>query len=565
MPVKRRNLALCYVALYERLSREDGDGVSLSIANQQTMLEEYAKERGFKPIRHYTDDGYSGSTFNRPGWKRLIDDIEQGLVFTVIVKDLSRIGRNYLETGFYTEMFFPRHNVRLIAIGNGIDSAYQQNMEYTPFMNLINDWYVREYRKRMRTAWKVKGDSGQHIGTVCMYGYKDDPDNKGHWLIDEEAAEVVREIFQLTLDGMMPNDIARLLKARKVYRPSYYRAMRRPNFRAPDNPYDWQDWTVRDILRQAEYKGQTVNHKTKQPENLRKKAKRKQSPETWQIFDATQEPIVEPEVWDAVQQKLGTHPANERLWEPSPLKGMIYCGDCGKMMRNVRQAGKAKEPGQEDRPKDYFACSSQLRAKRHNEIPACTPHRVNTDEVTDILLENLRFLADEFIEDERFLSRAGDALEGKADENITEIQTKIRNLKVQHQNIEDRIALAYEKNFANDMTNEEFSEILMECEQKQMDIAQMMEELEALCSEMQGQKTAGQSAKALLRTECKFTTLTREMVDELVEKIVVYEQKSEKGRSEKKIKIYLKGIGVTEVQIKGGREYGRKHQVDSTI
>ena len=220
-------------ALYERLSRDDElNGDSNSIVNQKKMLEKYAKEQGFTNLAHYTDDGYSGTNFDRPDWKRLTADIEEGKIGCVIVKDMSRIGRNYLEVGFYTEVLFREKGVRFIAISNGVDSTHSESNEFAPFLNIMNapflnimnEWYLRDLSRKQKAAVRVKGESGKPTTNIAIYGYKKDPEDNNHWLVDEEAAAVVRRIFQLIIEGNGPMQVARILTNEKVERPSYYLA-----------------------------------------------------------------------------------------------------------------------------------------------------------------------------------------------------------------------------------------------------------------------------------------------------------------------------------------------------
>jgi DNA invertase Pin-like site-specific DNA recombinase len=212
-------------ALYERLSRDDElQGDSNSIKNQKQMLEDYARQHQFENIQHYTDDGYSGGDFERPAWKRMMEDVEAGKIGVVIAKDMSRIGRNYLEVGYYTEIKFREKGVRFIAIGNSVDSAVQGSSEFVPFLNIVNEWYLRDCSRKIRASVTAKGNSGKHISSQVIYGYKKDPEDGNHWIIDEEAAAVVRRIFQLTIEGLGPYAIASRLAEDMVERPSYYMA-----------------------------------------------------------------------------------------------------------------------------------------------------------------------------------------------------------------------------------------------------------------------------------------------------------------------------------------------------
>ena len=266
-------------ALYERLSRDDDlAGESNFIVNQKKMLENYARENGFENYQHYTDDGWSGGNFERPDWKRLIADIEAGKVGCVIAKDMSRIGRDYLQTGFYTEVMFREKGVRFIAIANGVDSSVQGSNEFAPFLNIMNEWYLRDCSRKIQSTLKQKGLSGKHLTNNVIYGYKKDPDNPDHWIIDEEAAEVVRRIFRLVIEGNGTQQIAKILTEDKVLRPSCYLAQRGLGAykNKPDNlhPYTWNCSTISSMLVKPEYMGYTVNFR-RTKENYKDKKRKK--------------------------------------------------------------------------------------------------------------------------------------------------------------------------------------------------------------------------------------------------------------------------------------------------
>ncbi len=254
-------------ALYERLSKDDGvSDESNSIKNQKEMLENYAKQQGFTNLVHYTDDGYSGGGFERPAWKQMISDIENGKVSCVIAKDMSRMGREYLQTGFYTEVLFRENGVRFIAITNGVDSSIASSNEFTPFLNIMNEWYLRDCSRKQVAAFKARGNAGKHTTCEAIYGYKKDPNDKHHWIVDEEAAAVVKKIFNLTVEGYGTCMIANKLREERIEKPSIYLARQnrgtQRNVVDWDAPYDWCSSTVRNILAHPEYMGHTVNFRS---------------------------------------------------------------------------------------------------------------------------------------------------------------------------------------------------------------------------------------------------------------------------------------------------------------
>ena len=265
--MKKQSEQTKITALYERLSHDDElAGESNSIVNQKKMLEKYATEQGFSNLAHYTDDGWSGTNFERPDWKRLLTDIEDGKIGCVIVKDMSRIGRNYLQVGFYTEVLFREKGVRFIAISNGVDSTQQSSNEFAPFLNIINEWYVRDTSRKIKSVLHAKGMDGKHLTSNAIYGYKKDPEDNDHWIIDEEAAAVVRRIYQLIIEGNGPMQVARILTNKKVERPSYYLAKQGLGTCRGScdmsRPYTWTATTISDIVGKPEYMGHTVNFRT---------------------------------------------------------------------------------------------------------------------------------------------------------------------------------------------------------------------------------------------------------------------------------------------------------------
>ena len=346
-------------ALYCRLSRDDElAGDSNSIVNQKAILSKYAKENHFSNTLFFVDDGYSGTNFNRPGWSELLEKIENGEVATLIVKDMSRLGRDYLKVGFYTEVLFVEKGVRFIAINNGIDSANQQESDFTPFLNIINEWYAKDTSKKIRAVMKSKGEADEHLCTNPPYRYRKDPENKKRWIVDEEAAEVVKRIFALCLDGYGPSQIARILKADKVITPTVQlqqtgRVIRN---QLPNNPYHWKSETVADILERPEYRGHTVNFKTFKQSYKSKKTcynpKEKQL-----VFENTHEAIINADTWERVQELRKNKRRPARTGKTNMFSGIVRCADCGEKLYYC--TSKDFEARQ-----DHFVCStSRLKGK----------------------------------------------------------------------------------------------------------------------------------------------------------------------------------------------------------
>ena len=283
-------------AIYCRLSRDDElTGDSNSIVNQKAILKRYAKEQGFRNIQFFVDDGYSGANFNRPDWQRMISMVENDQIGVLIAKDMSRIGRNYLKVGLYTEMLFPEHNVRFIAVNSGVDSANQEDNDFTPFLNIINEFYVKDSSKKVKAVMKQKGESGEYLTTNPPYGYMKDPDNsKRHWIVDDEAAAVVRQIFAWCMEGFGPSQIAKKLREAKVDCPTVHwmKMGRNAPANTPDDPYAWAPRTITGILEKMEYLGHMVNFKTRKL-SYKSKKKLENPPDQWKIFENTHEAIID--------------------------------------------------------------------------------------------------------------------------------------------------------------------------------------------------------------------------------------------------------------------------------
>lgn len=317
-------------ACYERLSQEDKlDGESNSISNQKRILEKYCRDHGYTAIRHYDeDDGYSGTNFNRPGFQRMLADIKAGKIKRVVVKDMSRFGRNYLQVGMYTEMLFPEYGVHFIAVNDGVDSV-RGDSEFTAIRNVFNEMYAKDTSKKIRATWQSKGRSGEHLTTIPPYGYKKDPEDKKRWIVDEEAAAIVQKIFALCMDGLGPTQITKWLQKNKVLNPTAYaydKGLPVSN-KPPVNPYKWTNETVSRILERLDYLGHTVNFKTTK-QSFKSKKKLWNDPSEWVIFENTQEPIIEESVFLIVQKiRQGRRPT--KMGDMGMFSGLLYCADCG--------------------------------------------------------------------------------------------------------------------------------------------------------------------------------------------------------------------------------------------
>ena len=461
-------------ALYERLSRDDDlTGDSNSILNQKRYLESYAAQRGYTNIVHYTDDGWSGGNFDRPAWKRLVADIEAGRVAHLLCKDLSRIGRNYLQTGFYTEVMFRQNGVHFVAVANNIDSEEQDSGEFAPFLNIMNEWYLRDQSKKVSAAYRVKGKAGKPTTNNAIYGYKKDPEDKDHWLVDEEAAAVVRRIFRLAVEGHGPHEIAKILTQEKVECPAYYLARNgrgsRKNTVDTSRPYDWYGFTVSSMLTKPEYMGHTVNFRSSKKSYRDKRVKN--DPSDWLIFENTHEAIVDPETWQLAQQVKRTVRRTDTTGVANPLTGLVFCADCGAKMYNHR--GKRKKAGREYSV-DFYSCSTYtLTFERETQM--CSSHTVSTKALNALILETIRTTASYAIQNkEEFIQKVCSISQVRQQEAAKELKRKVAKERRRSAELDVLIKKLYETYAMGKLEEKRFELLCAEYEKEQAELEQLL-------------------------------------------------------------------------------------------
>lgn len=535
-------------ALYERLSRDDDQvGDSNSIVNQKKYLESYAEQRGYTNIQHYTDDGWSGGNFNRPAWKQLEADIEAGKVVHVIVKDMSRIGRDYLQTGFYTEVFFREHGVHFIAIANSVDSDDQNSNEFAPFLNIMNEWYLRDLSRKQRTAIRVKGESGKPTTNCAIYGYKKMPGDKYSWYIDEEAAAVVRRIFRLTIEGNGPYDIARILYDDKVETPAVYAAKQgRGVWKSKEefpNPYNWSGYIVGQILSKPEYMGHTVNFRSHK-QSYKDKNPVMNPKEEWLIFENTHEAIVDKETWELAQKLRKTPRRHDTLGEANPLTGLMFCADCGAKMTNHRSRGGTESSPY---PSDFYDCSTYTLAhqKRTN---ACCGHYIRTKAVRELVLNTIRTVSTFAISNqEEFAEKVRAASQIKQKEAAKETKRRLSKDKKRIAELDNIIKKLYESFAIGRITDERFDTLLAEYEAEQKTLQASVAEAEQRVSSFEEDTVRVEQFMELARKYTDFSELTTMMINEFIDKIIVHAPEKVKGDRVQEVEIYLKFIGHFEL------------------
>ena len=525
-------------ALYCRLSRDDElQGDSNSIVNQKKILEKYAREHGYSNFKFYVDDGISGTTFNRPGFQQMIADIEAGLVKRVIIKDMSRFGRDYLQVGMYTEIMFPEHDIHFIAVNDGVDSTQGDN-EFTPFRNIINEWYAKDTSKKIRAVMKVKGNAGEHLATMPPYGYMKSSDDKKQWVKDEEAAQVVYEIGLYIMDGLGPSQIARKLTERKILTPAaYYESKgRTTNVTKKGSPYAWDSSTIADIMdRWREYLGHTVNFKTRKKSYKSKKTLL--NPETeWKIFENTHEAIIDQQTFDLAQKIRSNVRRYPNGWgEAAPLTGLLYCADCGGKMY-VHRTNNGKRISQ-------YTCSNYTKVPCGTLCP--TQHRINESAVLTLVSDTLRAIA-EYSRNGRteFIHTVQETQVAQQSADISKKRRRLAAAQKRAGELEKLICKIYEDNALGKLPDARYKALDAQYAKEQDALEIEIAELEkAVTGYEQSQKSA-EKFIALIDKYENFDTLTNTMLNEFVEKILVHER-ARKGSQDttQEIEIYFNFLG----------------------
>lgn len=535
-------------ALYERLSRDDDNaGDSNSIVNQKKYLEGYAGQRGYSNCVHYTDDGWSGGNFERPAWKKLVEDIEAGKVTHVIVKDMSRVGRDYLQTGFYTDVMFRERGVHFIAIANGVDSDDQTTSEFAPFLNIMNEWYLRDLSRKQKTAIRVKGESGKPTTNCVIYGYRKDPEDKYHWLIDEEAAAVVRRIFWLTIDGKGPYDIARILFDDKVETPAvYWGKQNKGIWKSKEeypNPYNWSGYIVGNILSKPEYMGDTVNFRSHKA-SYKDKHSVKNPKDEWLIFKDTHEAIVDRETWELAQKLRKTPKRIDTIGIANPFTGLLYCADCGEKMYNHRSRGN---PEKGNYPSDFFDCSTYTRAhQKHSH--ACSGHYITTKNLRTLVLDTIRTVSAYAISDqEAFLEKVRSASQIRQKEAAKDAKRQLNKNRRRVDELDTIIKKLYESFAVGRISEERFDGLLKDYEAEQKELTAAVTEAEEQLSSYEEDTDRAEQFLMLAKKYTDFSELTTQMINEFIEKIIVHAPEKVDGDRVQEIEIYLNFIGRFEL------------------
>ena len=524
--------------LYERLSRDDNlEGESYSIGNQKKLLAKVAKEKGYTNLVHFLDDGISGVTMDRPGFVEMIRQLEQGKAAAVFVKDLSRLGRNYIEVGRLTEEFFPDHDIRLVAVSDNIDTAEGEN-ELAPIRNLFNEWYARDISKKRRISNKIKGNAGEPMGQP-PYGYIKDPNDSKHWIVDDEAAQVVRRVYSMTLEGFGTEQIAAQLEKDDVLTPRAYwltKGIKRPGKGKQQPPTKWNSSTITKILSLQEYCGDILNFKT-YSKSYKNKKRIDNDRENWVVFQDVHEAIIERAVYEQVQRKRGKiRKRRTNNGEHNMFSGLLVCADCGSNLHFHFNQGNPEIK--------YFNCSNY----KGNRGTCTSTHYVRVDFLEEVVLGEIRRLTkfaslyeDEFVKAVIGHSQQAEQTDRKLKEK------ELRTLLARDEELDGLFERIYEDNVSGKLSDDRFAKMSRRYEDEQKELA---EKIKKLRSEIEKQSSRSMTTDMFIGLVRKYTRarkLTPRMLNELVEKIEVFNAEKIDGVWEQRLRIHYNCVGTIEI------------------
>ena len=535
---KARTTEEQWTALYCRLSCDDDlQGDSNSIRNQKMLLKQYADEHRLRNVRFYVDDGYSGSNFDRPDFQRMIRDIDEGKVSAVIVKDMSRFGRDHILVGYYTKYYFAEADVRFIAVYDQVDSELNPDDDITPFKNILNEMYAKDCSKKIKAVMKAKGNAGKHLVTHPPLGYKKDLNDKEKWVIDERGAETVREIFSLCINGYGPTQIARILTERKVDTPVVYfhkHGLPTPS-KIRDGSEIWDQKSVAGILENLEYTGCTVNFKTYKKSY--KSKKRIEAPkEDRLVFENTQEAIIDRQTFDTVQKIRQCKRRPTPMGEMNALSGMLYCADCGKKMYLCRCTTMKQA--------EYFNCSTYRKKKKN----LCTSHQITVKAVETLLLDDLRrTLQFAQSQKEEFLRILEENSEVKTKQEIKENLRKLSAAEERIKALDKIIQSLYEDKVAGKLSEERYLKLSDTYETEQAELTEKAQTLKAEIEKDKKEKDHILDFLCLVEKYSSVEELTPEIIRSFVDKIIVHEKRKENVHYRQEVEIVYNFIGAVEI------------------
>ena len=524
--------------LYERLSRDDNlEGESYSIGNQKKLLTKVAKEKGYTNLIHFLDDGISGVTMNRPGFQAMIEQLEQGKAAAVFVKDLSRLGRNYIEVGRLTEEFFPEHDIRLVAVSDNIDTDEGEN-EMAPIRNLFNEWYSRDISKKKRISNKIKGNAGEPLGQP-PYGYMKDPEDPKHWIIDMEAALVVRRVYSMTLDGFGTEQIAAQLEQEGILTPRAYwltKGIKRPGKGKEQPPTKWNSSTITKILTTQEYCGDILNFKT-YSKSYKNKRRLDNDRENWVIFKEVHDPIIERSVWEQIQEKRGKiRKRRSSNGEHNMFSGLLVCADCGSNLHFHFNQGNPEIK--------YFNCSNY----KGNRGSCTSTHYIRVDFLEQVILGEIRRLTRFASQYENYFLQA---VIGSSQESA-ELERKLKkkelaSLQARDEELDGLFERIYEDNVNGKISDERFATMSRRYENEQKELSIRIKVLRSELEKQEGKTMTMEMFISMVRKYTRARKLTPRMLNELIERIEVHQAEKIDAEWQQRLVIHYNCIGVITI------------------
>lgn len=519
-------------ALYCRLSRDDElSGESNSITNQKSILSKYAKENNFQNIKIFVDDGYSGTTFTRPAFMEMMELAENGKIATIIVKDHSRLGRNRLIVGQLLEEDFVRLNIRYIAIMDNIDSSQGLN-DFLPIQDWFNEMHAKNTSQKVRAVLKNKGESGISLANNVPYGYKKDKNDKTKWLVDETSAEVVKEIFNLFIQGHGTFEISRILRGRKILTPSEYNASISINSNTQEYQYKWCGTTVAGILDRQEYIGDTVNFKST-TRSYKDKTRINLPKEDRKIFKNTHEPIIDEYTWNIAKQLRNNRKKRAKSGKKSIFSGLLFCYDCGKKIY-------FQSPVVDLKAKDHYRCSSYK-----HDTSACTSHYISDDVLQSIVLENIQRVVS-YMKDYEDLFIQEQLAKSTQDElkQISKSKKELEKAKNRIIEIDNLFMHIYEDNVSGKISDDRFRNLSFNYDKEQQELKNKIEQLSKDIENTEKKDTDITQFISNVKKYTEITKLSPEILNELIEKIIIHQQEKVNGKKVQEIDIYYRGVGI---------------------
>lgn len=539
---KAKNTEEQWTACYCRLSCDDDlDGDSNSIRNQKMLLQKYADENHLRNVRFYVDDGFSGSNFERPDFKRMLSDVEDGKISTVIVKDMSRFGRDHILVGYYTKYYLAEADVRFIAIYDQVDSEKNPDDDITPFKNILNEMYAKDCSKKIKAVFKAKGNAGKHLASIPPLGYKKDPENKEKWIIDEKGAETVREIFKLCVQGFGPTQIARILTEREVDTPAVYLHKNGlpTALKLNERSNIWSPTSISHILADVSYLGHTVNFKfNKKSYKSRRRIPTKK--EDWVIFEDTQEAIIDKQTFETVQKIRQAKRRPTDMGEMSPLSGLVYCADCGKKMYLCR-CSTTKQ-------KEFFNCSSYRKQLKKT----CTSHHITVEALSVLIQDDLRrtiYFAQQ--QRELFLQTLRKNAATRTEKELKEYSKEIKTSEERIERLDKIIESLYEDKVEGKFSEERYLKMSDTYETEQADLKGRVKTLKSEISKAKEDDDKILDFMMLIYKYNSFEELTPEILRAFIEKVVVHEKTKVDGHYRQTVEIFYNFVGAIDRPIWG--------------